>query len=126
MAHDDITDQLTQPPAWLNLDAVASPAIRDRLNQAAEAVEALLPALEAACKEAHAATVEYEEGVSALKTPDDFILLVDPMTGAGRLCELLEWVEVLAGCAHRDPMREKPWPTWYGGRNGTPRSPSAS
>jgi hypothetical protein len=110
-----VTDQ--QPaavPDWLNLDALAPPATREKLRSAAEAVEALLPALDAAREEAYKATVEYEDGVSALKTPEDFVLLLDPMTGAGRLCEVLERVEFLAGCGHRDPMRLRPYPEWYG------------
>jgi hypothetical protein len=102
-------------PAWLNLDAVVPVALRERLNGAAEAIDAWLPTLSGLCEEAYAAREEYEAATQAAGvSADDLFAAVDEVSGAALLFNALSQAETLIRCGGGDPPADPDTlPNWY-------------
>src|SRR6266581_2217365 len=90
----------TQLPAWLDLNALVAPDVRDQLNAAAADFEQLAPELEQIARRAYFAVLANDDGLR--DAPDDVDELVRPFTGLERLYNVCRYISDLCAVAVGD------------------------
>ena len=99
------------PPAWLNLDEIAPPALRSRLNHAAAAFEALLPEIDRLAQRAYAAHRDYEAALEA--TGANYRDEIDPHTGHLRLRNVCKRIADIANITVGEKPNYTMAPGWW-------------